>query len=560
MEDNNTPIKMTFDSPKDQSSYIKVIGVGGGGGNAVNNMYQQGINGVDFIVCNTDIKALNTSPVSNKIQLADLGAGNDPEVARQAAMEHKDEIREALSNNTQMLFITAGMGGGTGTGASPVIAEIAKQIELDDPVVKHILVVAIVTVPFSFEGRRRKTQAENGINELRKHVDSILVINNDKLQAFGDLPLNCAFKKADDVLYTAVKGIAEIITVNANVNIDFHDVNTVMQHSGTALMGAGMGKGENRAEEAIKAASSSVLLNDNDIKGAQNVLLYFSYSPDHQITMSELGYVTEYIKDLTGDSDDCIWGAGTDDTLTDELKITLIATGFEQASQPEEKRIKLEPEAEKPVRFNPIDSNPLPPETPKTEPAAQGEKFYLDVLPENEEEPQAERITYAAQIEEVNDGIVIKSTPAPAVPEAQLTQPVQPVVPVQTAQSVASQPQPVQQVPTIQEPIASPVAATPAINEPAPVQSQEIGGGFFPFNEPSVQEKKVDARSERIRHMNEILHNNPDGPVLIENMRPYENIPQYCHDAYSRNQSGSITMNQNGDMRTLNSFLFNNPD
>lgn len=331
--DNGT--MLNFDSPKEQSSYIKVIGVGGGGGNAVNNMYAQGIKGVDFIVCNTDMKALNSSPVPNKIVLGNLGAGNIPQVAHDAAMEHKDEIREAISTNTEMLFITAGMGGGTGTGAAPVIAEIAKSIELDDPNVPHILVVAVVTVPFTFEGRRRRQQAEEGVKKLRENVDSILIINNDKLRSLGNLSLSEAFKQADDVLLTAVKGIAEIITVSDYINIDFHDVNTVMQNSGTALMGTGIGKGENRAQEAIEMASTSVLLNDNNIAGAKNVLLYFSYPPAKELSMDEMDIVTEYLCELTGrDMADVIWGAGSDDSLSEELKITLIATGFESRKEP----------------------------------------------------------------------------------------------------------------------------------------------------------------------------------------------------------------------------------
>lgn len=332
-EPSESSAMMQFESLSDQSSYIKVIGVGGGGGNAVNHMYRQGIRGVDFIVCNTDLKALNSSPVPNKIVLGKLGAGNVPERARKAALNQKDQIREAISHNTQMLFITAGMGGGTGTGAAPVIAEIAKSIELDDEEVSRILVVAIVTMPFSFEGARRKRQAEEGIEELKKHVDSILVINNDKLKYLGNVPLNQAFSKADDVLLTAAKGIAEIITVSAYVNIDFRDVNTVMENSGTALMGAGEGRGESRAKDAIVAATTSVLLNDNDIRGAKNILLYFSYGPEHQITMNEIGEVTDYLIGLTGDvGSDVIWGAGEDESLNDELKITLIATGFEQLS------------------------------------------------------------------------------------------------------------------------------------------------------------------------------------------------------------------------------------
>ena len=339
MEENTNSTFFTFDSPKGQSSYIKVIGVGGGGGNAVNHMFDKGIEGVDFIVCNTDMKALNSSPVPNKIPLGDLGlgAGNKPERARKAAMDKADDIREALSHNTQMLFITAGMGGGTGTGAAPVIAEIAKSIDLENDENKKILVVAIVTRPFSFEGKRRREQAEAGIEELRKHVDSIIVINNDKLRSFGNMRISEAFGMADDVLLTAAKGIAEIITENAYVNRDFQDVNTVMEHSGTALMGTGSGRGENRAHDAIEAATTSVLLDDSDINGAKNVLLYFSYSTEHEMTMDEQAEITDFVLEKTSGTADIIWGAGPDESLGDELKVILIATGFEKSRvMPEE--------------------------------------------------------------------------------------------------------------------------------------------------------------------------------------------------------------------------------
>ena len=333
MEENANSTFFTFDSPKGQSSYIKVIGVGGGGGNAVNHMFDKGIEGVDFIVCNTDMKALNSSPVPNKIPLGDLGlgAGNKPERARKAAMDKADDIREAISHNTQMLFITAGMGGGTGTGAAPVIAEIAKSIDLENDENKKILVVAIVTRPFSFEGKRRREQAEAGIEELRKHVDSIIVINNDKLRSFGNMRISEAFGMADDVLLTAAKGIAEIITESAYVNRDFQDVNTVMEHSGTALMGTGSGHGENRAHDAIEAATTSVLLDDSDIAGAKNVLLYFSYSSEHEMTMDEQAEITDFVLEKTNGTADIIWGAGPDESLGDELKVILIATGFEKS-------------------------------------------------------------------------------------------------------------------------------------------------------------------------------------------------------------------------------------
>ena len=327
MQENNG---IQFDAPKYESSYIKVIGVGGGGTNAVNHMYTHGIQGVDFIVCNTDDKSLDSSPVPTKIKLGKngLGAGNIPTVAREKALEISDQIKEHLSRNTQMLFITAGMGGGTGTGAAPVIAKLAKEIEIDDDVNK-ILVVAIVTLPFSFEGRKRRLQAEEGIAELRKYVDAILIINNDKLRDYGDMKMTGVFAKADDILLTGAKGIAEIITVKSYINIDFRDVNSVMQQSGVALMGSGIAEGEDRALKAIQMATNSALLNDNDIKGAKNILLYLSSSSEHEFTMDEIVEVTDYIHNETGSESDVIWGAGLDDSLGKNLSITLVATGFE---------------------------------------------------------------------------------------------------------------------------------------------------------------------------------------------------------------------------------------
>ncbi|MEI6695511.1 MAG: cell division protein FtsZ [Bacteroidota bacterium] len=324
---------LKVDLPKNQSSIIKVIGVGGGGSNAVNYMYNQGINGVDFIICNTDAQALDASPIPTKVQLGKgLGAGNVPSVAKLAAEEKADEIKALLEKNTQMLFITAGMGGGTGTGAAPVIAALAKEIELSDDLENKILTVAIVTLPFSFEGRKRILQAEEGIKELRKYVDAILIIKNDKLREFGDLPLGKAFEKADNILTTAAKGIAEIITVKAFVNIDFKDVNTVMKKSGVALMGSGVAEGENRAYRAIEMAINSPLLNDNNIKGAQNILLYFA-SGSSEATMDEITEITDFILNEAGKDVDIIWGAGTDDTLGEKLSITLVATGFDKSHE-----------------------------------------------------------------------------------------------------------------------------------------------------------------------------------------------------------------------------------
>ncbi|MCM1042382.1 MAG: cell division protein FtsZ [Bacteroides sp.] len=361
--------------PKDQSSYIKVIGVGGGGGNAVNHMYRAGIKGVDFIVCNTDAQALESSPVPVKVHLGKgLGAGNVPEVAKVAAEEKRDEIRDKIKD-ARMLFIAAGMGGGTGTGAAPVVASIAKEIELAGDEVTSILTVAIVTTPFTFEGRKRIEQAKLGIAELRKHVDAILVINNDKLREFGKMTLNEAFAMADNVLTTAAKGISEIITVRSYVQIDFKDVNTVMHNSGVALMGFGTANGETRAKDAVMMAMDSPLLNDNSIEGAKNMLLYLGYSSESPLCMDEIETITGSILEKAGDGVDLIWGAGEDDTLGGNLNITLIATGFNERKalgDHEVRRISLdetfeETKAEKaPVQPHPAPVAPVVPEVKAT--------------------------------------------------------------------------------------------------------------------------------------------------------------------------------------------------
>ena len=314
---------INFDTVTEMPNIIKVIGVGGGGGNAVTHMFTEGIQGVDFILCNTDKQALEKSPVANKIHLGkrQLGAGNKPEEGHQAAIETTDELREMLRQDTKMLFITAGMGGGTGTGAAPVVAEIARELD--------ILTVGIVTLPFSFEGKRRQQQAMLGIEELRKHVDALLVISNDKLrQEHGDMKLAQAFKKADDVLKTAAKGIAEIITVTGYVNVDFQDVNTVMRNSGKAIMGSGYAEGEDRALRAVEEAVHSPLLDDSEIAGAKNILVYIT-SGTEEVTLDEVTEITEYVQDATGNCADVIWGNGEDSSLGNGINVTLIATGFE---------------------------------------------------------------------------------------------------------------------------------------------------------------------------------------------------------------------------------------
>ncbi len=314
-----------FDLPKNQSSIIKVIGVGGGGSNAVNHMFRQGIEGVDFFVCNTDAQALEKSPVPSKIQLgASLtegrGAGSIPEVGRNAALEDLDRIKETLGSNTKMLFITAGMGGGTGTGATPVIAKASKEM--------GILTVAIVTIPFSFEGRKRRQQAEEGIRALSEGVDTLLIICNDRLrELYGNLSVTEAFARADNVLTTGAKGIAEIITLTGNINVDFADVRTVMSGSGVAIMGSGSAEGENRSVKAVETALSSPLLNDNQINGAKNILLNIT-SGKEEVLMDEITEITDYIQDEAGSSAEIIWGLGKDESLDKKISVTLVATGF----------------------------------------------------------------------------------------------------------------------------------------------------------------------------------------------------------------------------------------
>ncbi len=321
-------MNMEFDMPKDQSSIIKVIGVGGGGSNAVNHMHDQGIKGVDFIVCNTDRQALDISPVPFKIQLGPSltegrGAGSIPEIGMNAAIENIDDIKEILEKNAKMVFVTAGMGGGTGTGAAPVIAKAARDL--------GILTVGIVTVPFNFEGRKRRQQAEEGLENMRDNVDTLLVINNERLREIsGNLTLGNAFAQADDVLATAAKGIAEVISVTGAINVDFNDVNTVMKDSGVAIMGSAGAEGDNRAIEAVQEALTSPLLNDNDIAGAKYVLLNITYG-DKEVLMDEISDITDFIQDEAGSTADVIWGHGYDETLGDALSVTIIATGFKQS-------------------------------------------------------------------------------------------------------------------------------------------------------------------------------------------------------------------------------------
>lgn len=325
-------VNISFDLPKNQSNVIKVIGVGGGGSNAINYMFKQGIKGVDFVVCNTDAQALQNSPVPNKIQLGvslteGLGAGANPEIGEQAALESFEEIKSMLEVNTKMVFITAGMGGGTGTGAAPVIAKMAGEMD--------ILTVGIVTVPFQFEGKTRNEQAQKGVENMRKHVDSLIVINNNKLrEVYGNLGFKAGFSKADEVLATASRGIAEVITHHYTQNIDLKDAKTVLSNSGSAIMGSGSATGANRAQDAITKALDSPLLNDNKIKGANNVLLLI-VSGKEEITIDEIGEINDHIQHEAGHNANIIMGVGEDEALGEAISVTVIATGFNAEQQHE---------------------------------------------------------------------------------------------------------------------------------------------------------------------------------------------------------------------------------
>lgn len=322
-----------FDLPTHHKSIIKVIGVGGGGSNAVNHMYNLGIKDVEFVVCNTDSQALLSSPVPNKLQIginltSGLGAGANPEKGKSAALESKEDIRDMLGDGTKMVFITAGMGGGTGTGAAPVIAQVARELD--------ILTVGIVTVPFAFEGKKKMAQAEAGADELKKSCDTVLVILNDKLRViFGNLSISDAFAQADNVLTTAAKGIAEIITVPGYVNVDFEDVKTVMKNSGAAVMGSAKTSGESRAKRAAEEAINSPLLNNQNINGAQKILLSIISGEEAELQMDELTDITDFMQEFAGDEAEVIFGHGVDPDLGDSIRVTVIATGFDHASNEE---------------------------------------------------------------------------------------------------------------------------------------------------------------------------------------------------------------------------------
>jgi cell division protein FtsZ len=465
---------MIFEMLKDKSSIIKVIGVGGGGGNAVNHMYKQGIAGVDFIICNTDSQALESSPIPNKVQLGSSltegrGAGSMPVVGMNSAIESIDDVKDLLGSNTKMVFITAGMGGGTGTGASPIICQAAKEL--------GILTVGIVTTPFNFEGKRRKQQADEGLAALKEHVDTLLVISNDKLrQMYGNLTLSSAFAEADNILATAAKGIAEIITVPGYINVDFEDVKTVMQNSGVAIMGSASSEGEGRAYKAVQAALNSPLLNDNDIEGARYILLNIT-SGSQEVLMDEVSEITDYIQNQAGLTADIIWGNCHDESLGNKISVTLIATGFQTKTN------RIEKMGSVIERTVPLTIN------------NQSDIVEMVAVPSPVAAPISpvmEAPVYEAPIAPVFEAPVME-TPVAAVYEAPVFEtPVAPVfaMEVETFEEVAATS--VIETPTMDFPDFETYAMEEEIEEEAIAAEEEVQMPSFEFNYPGDDEDELE--------------------------------------------------------------------
>ena len=543
---------MQFEMLKDKSSIIKVIGVGGGGGNAVNHMYLSGITGVDFIICNTDAQALESSPIPNKVQLGaslteGMGAGSIPEVGKNSAIENIDDIKAMLGSTTKMLFITAGMGGGTGTGASPIIAKAAKELD--------ILTVAIITTPFSFEGKRRRLQADEGMEELKKYVDSYLVISNDRLrEIFGNLTLGSAFGQADDILTTAAKGIAEIITVPGYINVDFKDVRTVMKDSGVAIMGSFAAEGEDRALQAVEGALASPLLKDNEIEGARYILLNIS-SGLREVTMDEVSIITDYIQEKAGLSADLIWGNCTDESLSDKLSVTIIATGFQTSEERvnEEKNKKkislLTPEEAPLVRpVEPVNSFIQPKTTPSYEPVlkTKEEVSQADLFGGmfNKSEPQ--------KVQEPENNVV-RHTLMEEEPQIEEAQETGFEFEVKLAETNFV--------------FETPAAQMPPMPEPEPEIEMPVVGLDDDKSDESMEEqlKKSKERILRLKDLSMKLRTT-NGLQELENEPAYKRkqmqLQQVQHSSESQVSRFTLSNDQDGgtEIRPNNSFLHDNVD
>ncbi len=531
---------LKFDLPKNQSSIIKVIGVGGGGSNAVNHMYRQGIKGVDFIICNTDAQAMESSPVPTRIQLganltSGLGAGAVPSVGRNAALENTEELKEVLGKGTKMLFVTAGLGGGTGTGAAPVIAQISKEMD--------ILTVGIVTIPFAFEGRKRRQFAEEGIRALKQHVDALLIISNDKLRELcGDLRLSEAFTRADNVLTTAAKGIAEIITVAGYINVDFEDVKTVMKDSGVAIMGTGVASGADRALHAVEDALSSPLLDNNDIEGARNLLLYIGSGKD-EITMDEVTEITDFIQRKTKSTAEVIWGNGFDEDLDDKISVTIIATGFDKEHQ------EKDPSRPKDVKIHTLYGETAAP--PKIE------KRILEVpqepvLPFLNEELEEIRIISSTQ-----EPVEAESHPEPEYESTEV-----PEAPLRTFEFVVEKAEP-DYLPEPMETMVHESQPADEVEEPISPPQKPMEPDFTEFN------KKANERILKLRSLSEKLKTHTP---IEANLQELENIPAYkrrnveLNDVTpsSESQVARYSLSEGQDksveLKSENSFLHKNVD
>ena len=533
---------------KEKSSIIKVIGVGGGGGNAVNHMYRQGITGVDFIICNTDAQALELSPIPNKVQLGaslteGMGAGSIPEVGKNSAIENIDDIKQMLGANTKMLFITAGMGGGTGTGASPIIAKAAREMD--------ILTVGIITTPFAFEGKRRKMQAEEGMEELKKYVDSFLVISNDRLrQIFGNLTLGSAFAQADNILTTAAKGIAEIITLPGYINVDFKDVRTVMKDSGVSIMGSSSAEGENRALKAVEGALASPLLKDNEIEGARYILLNIS-SGSTEVTMDEVSVITDYIQEEAGLAADLIWGNCIDENLGEKICVTIIATGFQTKD-----------EREKEQSSKKVVSMLMPENTPLVKPvnefinhvkADASAEPYMKPAKAKEETKQAGLFDLFAANRTEEEPVVVRHNLMQEEPEVSDT-------------GLADMPE---MTFKLAEPAISFESVKEPVREPAPEPVKEpeaVVGTDDNKTDESIEEQLRKSR-ERIMRLKDLSMKLRNG-----NLQELENVPAYKRKEIALQQTPASNESQisrfsllsdsegNTEIRNNNSFLHDNVD
>lgn len=538
---------MQFELPQEESSIIKVIGVGGGGSNAVNHMFRLGIKGVDFVICNTDKQALDKSPVNHKIQLGakstkGLGAGSIPDVGKEAALESIDEIKDFLGDNTQMVFITAGLGGGTGTGAAPVIASIAQSL--------GILTVGIVTIPFTFEGKKRRAQAEAGLEELKKYVDTLLVIGNDKLrEIYGNLKMSEAFEHADNVLTGAAKSIAEIISLHMHINVDFNDVKTVMKDSGVAIMGSAVASGERRAIRAVEQALNSPLLNDNDISGARHVLLNIMSGSD-DIDMDEFGEITDFIQESAGGTAELITGYGTDPSLGDNVSVTIIATGFkakqttgfEGSINKERKVVSLDEKAETIV-----------PESKQT-----------NIIEEiNKTEPHV----YIKTVEEVKPVVNVLPT---------AIEPLETKIENQTSENETSQTTEITLKHVTELPVSEVVESNTEVEEfifnevkeenkaAITIQTSESASK----DEVTSREEQIKLAQERIRKLKEITlkMKSPDGLAALEKQTAFErkNIALENKTHSTESQVSRYTLSEGEDkkieIKPNNSFLHDNVD